>query len=134
MTYRPKLAKVARLFIAATLCAAGCGSTETDTARSDVALILIEALTFFPAELVVNPGDTVAVQNNDHRYHSVTSAAAPGSYVPEGVEDVRFDTGLFDTGVRSFVVPEDVVSGTVIYYFCSVYKNSMANSGHLLIR
>lgn len=117
--------------------AAGCGggysgsgpvtaqSTGGGTPSSYV--ITISNLTYSPLDLHVPPGATVTVVNKDGMDHSVTSEATSGSYTPGAPSGVApFDTGAFSSGQKTFTIPANTPAGTVIPYYCSVHRQTMA--------
>jgi len=87
--------------------------------------VVIAGSAFSPLQLGAPPGATVTVLNRDPMAHSLTSEAAAGDFTPGGVSGVEFDTGSF-TGSRTFTLPADAPDGTVIPYYCTVHKGTMA--------
>ena len=110
--------------------AVGCGPTTALPPNT----IVISNLTFSPVNLIVTPGTTVTVQNNDAFDHSVTSEAAVGNFVPGSVNGVSFDTGPFVGGAHTFVIPTTAPSGTVVPYFCQVHTSMMNDAAHITIQ
>ena len=56
--------------------------------------IAIANMTFSPAILIVHPGATVTVHNNDTMVHTVTSESVLNNFTAGAVAGVSFDTGL----------------------------------------
>ena len=105
-----------------------CGSSGSSGAAAIPGtgfFIVISNLSFLPLNLHVPPGATVTVVNQDGMAHSVTSEATSGAFTRGSVGGVSFDTGPF-TGVRSFTIPANAATGTVIPYFCTVHLGTMA--------
>ncbi len=102
----------------------GGGSTGVGSGTPGF-FITIHNLAFSPLELRVPPGGTVTVMNQDGMAHSVTSEATSGAYTPGAVGGVQFDTGAF-MGQATFTIPANAADGTVIPYYCSVHRNTMA--------
>ncbi len=100
-----------------------CGSPGSSTGEP-AAFLRISNLSFSPVNLSVSPGATVIVVNDDSMPHSVTSEASVGAFAPGAVGGVSFDTGAF-TGETYFVIPSTASDGTVIPYYCTVYKGLM---------
>lgn len=117
------------LALAAT--AAGCstdnGAAEVEGERLDAgtSLITIENQHFTPDNLDVRPGSKVVVRNLDNTMHSATSEDAVDAFIPAAVGHVGFDTGLFDSGERSFNINTDATVGTVVHYFCRFHTAEM---------
>jgi len=64
------------------------------------------------------------VVNDDGMPHSVTSEATQNAFTPGSVSGISFDTGAF-TGSRTFSIPSNAASGTVIPFFCTVHRGTM---------
>jgi plastocyanin len=111
------------------MAAAPVGSTDGGTTATTFTLT-IQGLTFMPDNLTVAPGATVQVLNNDgSTLHSVTSESTAGSFTPGSVSGISFDTGLFvGVGTRSFTIPADAATGTVIHYYCRNHTSMMVNA------
>lgn len=109
------------------------GAIDGGSTPAGELVITIQDLTYSPENLIVPPGSTVLVRNLDVEPHSVTSQSAVGDYRRGAVAGVTFDTGTF-SGQRSFSLPQDAPSGTVIPYFCTVHLAGMRNQGRLTIR
>jgi plastocyanin len=105
--------------------AVGCGGSNSSSSSAPGFFITISNLSFSPLSLRAPPGATVTVINNDSMAHSVTSQATSGSFTPGAVAGISFDTGAF-TGQRTFTLPSSAANGTVIPYFCTVHRNTMA--------
>ena len=92
--------------------------------------LTIRGLAFSPDNLTVAPGATVQVMNNDGAtMHSVTSESTAGSFTPGSVAGISFDTGLFlGVGTRSFTIPANAATGTVIHYYCRNHMSMMVNA------
>jgi plastocyanin len=109
---------------------ASCGGSSSGGGGGTVSggapgfYITIQGMAFSPLELSVPPGGTVTVVNRDAMAHTVTSEAAAGSFSPGGVAGVQFDTGQF-TGTRTFTIPANAPSGTVVPYYCGVHTSTM---------
>ena len=107
---------------------AGCGSSSSSSPAAPPQgsgfFITISNLSFSPLSLHVPPGGTVTVLNQDAMQHSVTSETTPSSFSPGAVSGVSFDTGPF-TGARTFTLPTNAPSGTVIPFFCTVHRGTM---------
>ncbi len=113
-------------------CAVACGSTPDLPPNSPgVQTLLIVGFQYSPSRLEVPPGGSVMVVNQDPTPHSVTSEAAPGTYVFGAVGDVAFDTGPF-VGVRTFPIPATAVPGTVVPFFCEIATSAMGE-GEIVI-
>jgi len=68
----------------------------------------------------------ITLVNNDTMPHSVTSEANAGDYSPGAPSGVTaFDTGPFH-GTTTFTLSTTALDGTVIPFYCSVHKASMA--------
>jgi plastocyanin len=117
--------------------ACACGDTSVSGPippnSPAVFIITIQNFRFTPEHLAVTPGAAVLVRNMDDAAHSVTSAAAPGTYVFGGVNGVEFDTGPFHKGDRTFTVPATAPVGTVVPYFCIVSRNAMLDAADVTI-
>lgn len=124
--------------VAAILLACGGSSSDgpsgqTSNGNTPQFLIEIRGMAFSPQQLQVSPGATVTVRNLDSMAHSVTSEAAENDFTPGGVAGVTFDTGVF-TGERTFTIPADAAEGTVIPFYCSTHRGSMATpNGSILV-
>ncbi len=102
------------------------GDAAAASAAAAAAQIAIANMTFSPANLVVHPGGTVTVHNNDTMAHTVTSEAAIGNFTAGAVAGVQFSTGLIQPGgTVSFTIPTTAAIGTVIPYFCVVHTTTM---------
>lgn len=108
--------------------------TPTPDAGTQQAVITIQNFRFSPDNLEVAPGATVTVTNMDSAEHSVTSQAKEGDFTKGAVNGVSFDTGEFASGSRTFTIPANAPSGTVVPYFCTEHKSGMANTGRITIR
>jgi plastocyanin len=130
---RPSFARLAHAAIggAALVLVGACG-LETPVPPSGPT-ITIQSFAYAPAELTVDPGATITVQNLDPEPHSVTSESALGQYTPGAVAGVSFDTGAFAAGTRTITIPSSAPHGTVVPYYCSVHTSGMAQ-GHVMIR
>lgn len=109
----------------ATLACGSSSSAASPPVPSTGYFITISNLAFIPLDLHVPAGQTVTIINRDAMAHSVTSEATPDTFTHGSVGGVSFDTGPF-TGVRSFTVPANAASGTVIPFFCTVHTGTMA--------
>lgn len=110
--------------------AAGCGSGSSGNPAGYY--VSISGMSFSPLNLDAPPGATVTVINNDSMAHSVTSEAAPDTFIPGGA--IPFDTTPF-TGRASFMLPASAPAGTVLNYFCTVHKGTMVTrNGTITIR
>ena len=122
---------MARVLVVGTLAgaAAACGSSgggaPTPPPTGTGFFIVISNMTFTPADLRVPSGATVTVVNQDATQHSVTSEATSGAYTRGSVGGVAFDTGPF-TGSRTFTIPANAATGTVIPFFCTVHTSTMS--------
>jgi plastocyanin len=106
-------------------CGGGGGGGGAVGGGSPGYYIVINGMAFSPIQLAVPPGATVTVVNQDAMPHSVTSEVAEGDFTPGSLGGVEFDTGAF-TGNRSFTIPASAADGTVVSYYCSVHKGTMA--------
>jgi plastocyanin len=114
--------------------ATACGGTSSSTTSSSGFTITISNLAFSPLDLAVPPGATVTVVNRDSMAHTVTSESAPNAFVPGAVAGVSFDTGAF-TGTKTFTIPTSAPDGTVVPYFCSIHRSTMATpNGQITVR
>ena len=95
-------------------------------------VLTIQDYTFDPQHLEVPPGATIVVLNHDHFAHTVTSAAAAGTYVYGEVNGVGFDTGPF-RGTRTVTIPPAAPVGTVVPYFCAEYRDAMLDAPDITI-
>lgn len=68
--------------------------------------IIIDEDAYFPARLVVQPGQVIPVTNEEGEDHSLTA------------KDGAFDTGVFETGTRTIVAP---TQRGRYYYSCIVH-------------
>jgi len=117
---------------------AGGGNTDAgsnpDTVAS-AAEISIQHFTFSPGDLMVQPGATITVRNNDTVPHTVTSQSAPRAFVPGAVQGISFDTGIIPAGgTATITIPATAPHGTVIPYYCSVHTTAMANDGQVTVQ
>ncbi len=102
-------------------------STGGGTPAAGAYVITISNLAYSPLDLHVPAGATVTVVNKDGMDHSVTSEATSGSYTPGAPSGVApFDTGAFSSGQKTFTLPANTPAGTVIPYYCSVHRQTMA--------
>ncbi len=116
------------LALTLTFAAASCGGSSKSSSNRPTApgfYIRIAGMAFSPLNLQAPPGATVTVLNDDAVAHSVTSEATASAFTPGEVAGVSFDTGPF-TGNMSFTLPSGVPEHTVIPYYCSVHKATMA--------
>lgn len=104
-------------------------TTGTDAGTPATSFELhIKGMAFSPENLTVPAGATVQVVNDDGSVpHSVTSESTAGAYTPGSVGGISFDTGIF-TGTRSFTIPANAATGTVIPYFCRVHGSMMVDA------
>jgi plastocyanin len=86
--------------------------------------ITIVGFEYLPLNLRVPPGGTVTIINEDTMPHSVTSESTLNAFRFGSVNGVSFDTGSF-SGTKSFQIPANAPSGTVIPYFCTVHLGTM---------
>jgi plastocyanin len=98
---------------------------STPAAPAASPTITISGMAFSPLNLHVPAGATVTVVNKDGFDHTVTSETAANMFTPGSVGGVQFDTGLF-TGTRTFSVPANAATGTVVPYYCKVHLATMA--------
>jgi plastocyanin len=109
--------------------AAACGSSSSPAPapapQGPGFFITISNLAFSPADLRVPPGATVTVLNGDGMPHSVTSEAHANDFTPGAVGGISFDTGAF-TGTKTFTIPSGAAANTVVPYYCTVHKGTMA--------
>jgi plastocyanin len=117
----------------------GGGGTTADASAVDTlvaaAEISIQAFTWVPADLTVQPGATVTIHNNDTAPHTVTSQSVPRAFVPGGVQGISFDTGIIPPGgMATITIPATAPHGTVIPYFCSVHTSAMQNDGQIMVQ
>ncbi len=110
----------------ATTMAMSCGGSDAPAAALPATgfFITISGMSFSPLDLHAPPGATVTVVNRDGELHSVTSEASPNAFTFGAVNGVSFDTGAF-TGTRSFTLPSNAPSGTVVPFFCTVHAGAM---------
>jgi plastocyanin len=87
--------------------------------------ITISNLAFSPLDLHVPAGATVTVVNRDAMLHSVTSEASANAFTRGSVGGIAFDTGQF-AGTRTFSIPANAASGTVVPYYCTAHLGAMA--------
>ena len=106
------------------------GGTDGGTTAATSFTLTIQGLAFSPDNLTVAPGATVQVMNNDGAtLHSVTSESTAGSFTPGSVAGISFDTGLFlGVGTRSFTIPANAATGTVIHFYCRNHMSMMVNA------
>lgn len=97
------------------------------------ATITIRSFTFAPTELFVSPGDDVTIENLDGEAHTLTSEAAPGTYVWGQVNGVSFNTPPF-TGTLTLHIPDDAPRGTVLSYFCALHQGRERNLPRITVR
>lgn len=112
------------------LAVAACGSSSSSSSPAPAPqgpgfFITISNLSYSPLNLHVPPGATVTVLNQDGMPHSVTSEATQNAFTPGSVSGVSFDTGPF-TGTKTFSIPAAATGGTVIPYYCTVHRGTMA--------
>ncbi|HTP27151.1 MAG TPA: hypothetical protein VMK12_16035 [Anaeromyxobacteraceae bacterium] len=110
----------------------GCGSTGGSPVAPTGAAISIVNYTYVPQRLVVTPGTTVNILNEDPFQHSVTSSSAPGVFAFGSVNGISFDTGPF-TGNRAIAIPATAMPGTVVPYFCTLHPGNMVDQGEIAI-
>jgi plastocyanin len=111
---------------------AACGGSSSSSAPAPAPVpsgsgptITISSLAFSPLDLHVPPGATITVVNRDGMLHSVTSEATANAFTPGSVGGIAFDTGQF-TGVRTFSIPANAATGTVVPYYCTAHLGTMA--------
>jgi len=79
--------------LAATLVAAGCGSTGSSTPVKTTAVSMAKSYRFDPKVIEVKSGDTVTWTNNDNFTHTVKVDGQPDHKVGRGDSvSIRFDT------------------------------------------
>ena len=104
------------------------GTADGGTTAATTFALTIRGLAFSPDNLTVPAGATVQVTNDDSpTLHSVTSESTAGSFTPGSVAGISFDTGLF-IGTRSFTIPANAATGTVIHYYCRNHLSMMVNA------
>jgi plastocyanin len=119
--------------LVALLILSACGGGAPPSASSASAPTLhIVNFTYSPQRLEVAPGASVIVLNEDPVQHSVTSAAAPGTFTYGTVDGLGFDTGPF-TGARVISIPGTATVGTVVPYFCWLHAGAMVNEGEIVV-
>lgn len=104
------------------------GSGNTGQGSTPGFYIVIQGMSFSPAELAVPPGATVTVLNRSSDVHSATSQTTAGAFTPGAVDVVQFDTGIFGNGSRTFTIPAEATEGTVIPYYCANHRGDMSPS------
>lgn len=119
MTPTYTLRGLAALAVATLIC--NCGSSMAPTAPNTIA---ISNYQYSPANLLVKPGTTVTVSNQDPMQHSLTSQNVMNAFRVGAVDGVQFDTGPF-SGNATFTIPATATVGTVIPYFCTVHLATM---------
>jgi len=78
--------------LAATVVAAGCGSTGTSTPVKTTAVSMAKSYRFDPKTIEVKVGDTVTWTNNDNFTHTVQVDGQPDHKVGRGDSvSIRFD-------------------------------------------
>lgn len=117
---------------ASAMAVAACGGSSSSSSAPAPApaapaepTITISGMAFSPLDLHVPAGATVTVVNRDGILHSVTSEAAPNAFTPGPVGGIAFDTGQF-TGQRTFSIPANAATGTVVPYYCTSHLSMMA--------
>ena len=97
--------------LASVLGVAGCGSSHRSaSAAGPPDTIIIRSFDFTPPSLVVSPGATVTVRNDDTTTHTVTSSGAGKT----------FDTGHIDPGASAtFTAPTAPGSYP---YICQIHQ------------
>jgi len=121
-----------RTLVVLLLLAACGGSTPAVPPAPTGPSLHIVNYAYVPQRLEVTPGSVVVVINDDPVQHSVTSAAAPGTFTFGDVSGVHFDTGPF-TGTRPIEIAADAPIGTVVPYFCWLHAGAMANQGEIVV-
>lgn len=102
-----------------------CGKAPVQSTAPNQQIILIKDFQFFPETLSVNAGDVVFFMNESIVPHHILS---------ESAEDLFDDTGDIDSliipvGVTSSVtIPDDVISGDIIFFYDDVLKDQMVTS------
>lgn len=120
-----RIAVVGALAVAAAGCGSSSSSSPAPAPQGPGFFITISNLAFSPLDLHVPPGATVTVVNRDAMTHSVTSEAHASDFTPGSVGGVAFDTGAF-TGTRTFTIPSGAAANTVVPYYCTVHRGTMA--------
>jgi len=78
--------------LAATIVAAGCGSTGSSTPVKTTAVSMAKSYRFDPKVIEVKAGDTVTWTNNDNFTHTVKVDGEPDHKVGRGASvSIRFD-------------------------------------------
>jgi plastocyanin len=107
---------------AATVSLAACGATSASSTTSNSssastkneATIVINNFKYYPATLVVSPGETVVVKNKDVATHSVTAQPGPNGQAP------AFNSGNIAPGAQgTFKAP--TTKGTYPY-ICDIHS------------
>jgi plastocyanin len=114
-------------------CGGGTRARATGADAHPEVDLIIRNYSFIPQDLVVAPGTTIRVVNEDPVPHSVTSQTAPAQYVPGSAFGVQFDTGPF-TGETTIYIPANALSGAIIPYYCSGHRGQMANDGEIVVQ
>jgi len=105
---RTALFLTAAAALAATLVAAGCGSTGSSTPVKTTTVSMAKSYRFDPKVIEVKSGDTVTWTNNDNFTHTVKVDGQPDHKVGRGESvSIRFDT-----------------AGTY-HYVCSLHSHDM---------
>lgn len=108
--------------------AGSSGAGGVGGARDSFELI-IDDMAFSPVPLIVPAGARITVRNRDRTPHSVISTKHPGVFDHGSVDGIGFHTGrLAPNSSEAIVIPLSAKSGTVVYYYCGVETNRMANS------
>ncbi len=113
------------LAVVVTACGSSSSSSAAPPPQASGFVITISGMAFSPVDLRVPPGATVTVVNRDGMTHSVTSEAHSNDFTPGSVSGIAFDTGAF-TGTRTFTVPGGAAANTVVPYYCTVHRGTMA--------
>jgi plastocyanin len=109
-----------------------CQGEPPPSVTSQAPVVTIVGSLDSPERLEVPPGATVVVENFDPLTHTVTSAAADGTYAPGGVNGVQFDTGPIAASA-AFAIPADAPPGTVVPYFCSIHRETTQERGVIAV-
>jgi len=116
---------LASLALLAASALVSCGGSSVSGSSAKGFYISITNLAYSPLDLQAPPGATITVINNDAMQHSVTSEATSGAFTFGSVAGISFDTQPF-TGTVTFTLPAGAANGTVIPFFCTVHRNTMA--------
>lgn len=122
----PRLPLRTALVLLGAVALAGCGGSNSGGLPATYRVDMTN-MTYNPAVVTVNRGDTLVWANLDQVYHTVTADATNAD--PNGpYSGTALPSGIRPGGQVSFTVPPNTPHGTVWYYHCGFHGS--AGNGH----